>query len=75
MGSYTKRQLVKLQEENLDYWEENYKRVSAKFSAGVVPKVELLRAQSQLEQARAQLEQAKADYLKGCGELQSPFKA
>jgi outer membrane protein len=49
--------------------------VSAKFSAGVVPKVELLRAQSQLEQARSQLEQARADYLKGFGGLQGPFKA
>jgi outer membrane protein len=29
-----------------------------------VPKVELLRAQSQLEQARSQLEQARADYLR-----------
>jgi len=63
-GLLYRKELVKLQEENLDYWEENYRRVSAKFSAGVVPKVELLRAQSQLEQARSQLEQAKADYLK-----------
>jgi outer membrane protein TolC len=63
-GLLYRKQLVKLQEENLDYWEENYRRVSAKFSAGVVPKVELLRAQSQLEQARAQLEQARADYLR-----------
>ncbi|MFZ8859793.1 MAG: TolC family protein [Thermocrinis sp.] len=63
-GLLYRKELVKLQEENLDYWEENYKRVSARFSAGVVPKVELLRAQSQLEQARAQLEQARADYLR-----------
>jgi outer membrane protein len=63
-GLLYRKELVKLQEENLAYWEENYKRVSVKFSAGVVPKVELLRAQSQLEQAKAQLEQAKADYLK-----------
>ncbi len=63
-GLLYRKELVKLQEENLDYWEENYRRVSAKFSAGVVPKVELLRAQSQLEQARSQLEQARADYLR-----------
>jgi outer membrane protein len=63
-GLLYRKELIKLQEENLDYWEENYKRVSAKFSAGVVPKVELLRAQSQLEQARSQLEQARADYLR-----------
>jgi outer membrane protein len=63
-GLLYRKELIKLQEENLDYWEENYRRVSAKFSAGVVPKVELLRAQSQLEQARSQLEQARADYLR-----------
>jgi len=63
-GLLYRKELVKLQEENLNYWEENYKRVSAKFSAGVVPKVELLRAQSQLEQARSQLEQARAEYLR-----------
>jgi len=63
-GLLYRKELIKLQEENLAYWEENYKRVSAKFSAGVVPKVELLRAQSQLEQARSQLEQARADYLR-----------
>jgi outer membrane protein TolC len=63
-GLLYRKELVKLQEENLDYWEENYRRVSARFSAGVVPKVELLRAQSQLEQARSQLEQARADYLR-----------
>ena len=63
-GLLYRKELVKLQEENLDYWEENYRRVSARFSAGVVPKVELLRAQSQLEQARSQLAQARADYLR-----------
>jgi len=63
-GLLYRKALIKLQEENLAYWEENYRVVSAKFSAGVVPKVELLRAQSQLEQARAQLEQARADYLR-----------
>jgi len=63
-GLLYRKELIKLQEENLDYWEENYRMVSAKFSAGVVPKVELLRAQSQLEQARSQLEQARADYLR-----------
>jgi outer membrane protein len=63
-GLLYRKELIKLQEENVNYWEENYRVVSAKFSAGVVPKVELLRAQSQLEQARSQLEQARADYLR-----------
>ena len=63
-GLLYRKAIIKLQEENLNYWEENYRVVSAKFSAGVVPKVELLRARSQLEQARSQLEQARADYLR-----------
>jgi outer membrane protein len=63
-GLLYRKAIIELQKENLAYWEENYRRVSAKFSAGVVPKVELLRVQSQLEQARSQLEQASADYLK-----------
>jgi outer membrane protein len=73
-GLLYRKELVKLQEENLDYWEENYRRVSAKFSAGVVPKVELLRAQSQLEQARSQLEQARADYLKALEDFKALLK-
>jgi len=69
-----RKAIIKLQEENLAYWEENYKVVSAKFSAGVVPKVELLRAQSQLEQARAQLEQARAEYLKALENFKALIK-
>jgi outer membrane protein len=73
-GLLYRKELVKLQEENLDYWEENYRRVSAKFSAGVVPKVELLRAQSQLEQAKAQLEQARVDYLRALEDFKALLK-
>ena len=73
-GLLYRKELVKLQEENLAYWEENYRVVSAKFSAGVVPKVELLRAQSQLEQARSQLEQARADYLRALEDFKALLK-
>jgi len=73
-GLLYRKELVKLQEENLNYWEENYRVVSAKFSAGVVPKVELLRAQSQLEQARSQLEQARADYLRALEDFKALLK-
>jgi outer membrane protein len=73
-GLLYRKELVKLQEENLDYWEENYRIVSAKFSAGVVPKVELLRAQSQLEQAKAQLEQARVDYLRAFEDFKALLK-
>ena len=61
-GLLYKKQLVKVYEEELSYWEENYKLVKAKYDAGIVPKVELLRSQSQLENARARLEMAKSDY-------------
>jgi len=73
-GLLYRKALIKLQEENLAYWEENYRVVSAKFSAGVVPKVELLRARSQLEQARSQLEQAKAEYLKALENFKALLK-
>jgi outer membrane protein len=73
-GLLYRKAIIKLQEENVNYWEENYRVVSAKFSAGVVPKVELLRAQSQLEQARSQLEQAKADYLKALENFKALLK-
>lgn len=59
-----KQQVVKLLEENLRYWEENYRQTEGKFKAGVVPKVELMRAKAQLELAKAQLESAKVDYAK-----------
>jgi outer membrane protein len=73
-GLLYRKELVKLQEENLDYWEENHRIVSAKFSAGVVPKAELLRAQSQLEQAKAQLEQARVDYLRALEDFKALLK-
>jgi outer membrane protein TolC len=73
-GLLYRKAIIKLQEENLNYWEENYRVVSAKFSAGVVPKVELLRAQSQLEQARSQLEQAKAEYLRALEDFKALLK-
>jgi outer membrane protein TolC len=73
-GLLYRKELIKLQEENVNYWEENYRVVSAKFSVGVVPKVELLRALSQLEQAKAQLEQAKVDYLKALENFKALLK-
>lgn len=59
-----KREVVKLLEENLKYWEENYKQTEGKFQAGVIPRVELMRAKAQLENAKAQLENTLADYRK-----------
>ncbi|WP_333784026.1 TolC family protein [Thermocrinis sp.] len=66
-----RKQLIGLYEENLEYWQANYKTVEAKFNAGVVPKVELLRATSQLQQAKAQLEQVRGEYLQALEELKA----
>ncbi len=59
-----KREVVRLLEENVKYWEENYKQVEAKFKGGILPKVELMRAKAQWEGSKAELESAKADYQK-----------
>lgn len=60
-----KREVVRLLEENLRYWEEYYKQVEGKFKGGILPKVELMRAKAQLEGSKAELEGAKTDYQKG----------
>lgn len=59
-----KREVVRLLEENVKYWEENYKEVEAKFKAGILPKVELMRVKAQWEGSKAELESAKSDYQK-----------
>ncbi|MFN3870484.1 MAG: TolC family protein [Aquificaceae bacterium] len=59
-----KREVVRLLEENLKYWEENYRQVEAKFKAGILPKVELMRARAQWEGSKAELESARTDYQK-----------
>lgn len=59
-----KREVVKLFEENLKYWEENYRQTEGRFRAGIIPKVEYMRAKAQLENAKAQLENVMADYRK-----------
>ncbi|MFN7064945.1 MAG: TolC family protein [Aquificaceae bacterium] len=59
-----KRQVIRIKEESLRYWEENLKVVEEKYKAGILPKVELLRAKAQLESSRADLESSIADYKK-----------
>lgn len=59
-----KREVIKLLEESLRYWEEIYKQVEEKFKAGIIPKVELVRARAQLERSRADLEASVGDYRK-----------
>ena len=64
-----KKELVNIAQENLRYWEENYKQTEARFKAGIIPKVELMRSKAQLESARANLENVTADYKKSIEEF------
>ncbi len=57
-----KKEVVGVYRDDLKYWEENYRLTEEKYRAGIVPKVELLRSQAQLESARARLESATTDY-------------
>lgn len=64
-----KRLVKELKEDNLKYWEENLKIVEEKYKAGILPKVEYMRAKAQYEMAKAQLEETKADYEKSLEEF------
>ncbi|NPB07504.1 MAG: TolC family protein [Aquificae bacterium] len=59
-----KREVVRLAQDTLRYWEQNLKEVEEKYRAGIIPKVELLRARAQYENAKADYEEKRADYLK-----------
>ncbi|ADC88741.1 outer membrane efflux protein [Thermocrinis albus DSM 14484] len=68
-GLIYRKKLVELAGDNLAYWEENFRLAKARYESGIAPKVELMRAESQLLQAQASYNQAKADYQKGLEEL------
>ncbi|MEN3033537.1 MAG: TolC family protein [Aquificaceae bacterium] len=57
-----RKELLNLSIENKKYWEENLRFVEAKFSAGILPKAELLRARAELSKANAEFERAKDEY-------------
>jgi len=57
-----KKRLVELERDNLAYWEAYVKLVEEKYKAGLLPKVELVRARAQLESAKAALEEKLTDY-------------
>jgi len=59
-----KETVLELKEENLKYWKEYLKTVEEKYKAGILPKVEYVRAKAQFESAEAELAKAKADYQK-----------
>lgn len=66
-----RKEVIRLLEENLKYWEENLRQTEGRFQAGMVPKVELVRAKAQLENVKAQLEGARADYRKSLEDLRA----
>lgn len=66
-----KKELIKIGEENLRFWEENYRSVEGKFQAGALPKVELMRAKAQLESAKAKLELLRSDYKRSLEDFKS----
>ena len=66
-----KKTVIKLEEDNVRYWEKNLKEIEEKYRTGIIPKVEFLRAKAQLESARAKLVSAKTDYEKSFEELKA----
>ncbi len=69
-----KKEVVKIAQENLRYWEENLRLAQTKFEAGILPKVELMRAKAQLEKVKADFEKAVADYKKSLEDFKSFLK-
>lgn len=63
------REVVKIKEESLKYWQENLKYVEGKYQAGLVAKYDYLRAQSRLQSAVADYEESKAIYIKSVEDL------
>ncbi|WP_459775091.1 TolC family protein [Aquifex pyrophilus] len=66
-----KKLVIELKEDTLKYWEENLKTVEEKYRAGILPKVEYMRAKAQYEMARAELIEAKTDYEKSLEEFKA----
>lgn len=66
-----KKAVVELERDNVRYWEENLKQVEEKYKAGILPKVEYLRAKAQYESAKARLVNAETDYFKSLEELRA----
>ncbi|WP_461829568.1 TolC family protein, partial [Aquifex sp.] len=66
-----KKAVVELERDNVRYWKENLKQVEEKYKAGILPKVEYLRAKAQYESAKARLVNAETDYYKSLEELKA----
>lgn len=63
------RELYNIKQENLAYWQENFRFVEEKYTAGLVAKYDYVRAYSQFQSAVADTEKAKASYLKSIEDL------
>lgn len=63
------RELYNIKQENLNYWQENFRFVEEKYKAGIISKYDYIRAYSQLQSAVADKEKAKASYLKSIEDL------
>lgn len=63
------REIMKIKEENLKYWQENYRFTEGKFNAGLVAKYDFMRISSQLQSAIADYENAKSNYNKSLEDL------
>ena len=70
-----KKAVVDLEKDNLRYWEENLRLVEEKYKAGILPKVEYLRAKAQYESAKVSLIDAETDYYKSLEELRAFLRA
>ncbi|NPB06867.1 MAG: TolC family protein [Aquificae bacterium] len=57
-----RKALIELGREELAYWREYYRLVEKRYEAGLVPKIELVRARAQLKSSEASLKQKETDY-------------
>jgi len=70
-GVLLQREILRIREESLYYWEDYFELVREKYEKGIVPRFEFLRARAQLKGATAKLIRAKADYRRALNSLRS----
>ncbi len=70
-GVLLQREVLRVREESLRYWEGYFELVREKYEKGIVPRFEFLRARAQLKGARANLIRARSDYRRALNSLRS----
>lgn len=65
----TNKEILKIKEESLKYWQVNAKYIEDKYKAGLLAKYDYMRAFSQLKSAEADYEIAKTSYEKSIEDL------